>query len=1199
VNITGAICLSLLTVASLAAAAATKPGPEQEWLAHFAFQPLEASAEGVCAPSGAELPRFSVKPAAVGRQMVRVSLPFAPGTFPAELGLAVRADGKEIAPDVRHLTYHPGKPRSVRRAILTFPFEFPDTSEREFRVMLRPAAPAEPASPKPAKEFSGQVGEFAIRVDSESVEISRDGKTLWQAEPIAPERTSRTAPNVEVVERGKHYLWMRLLAPDEKWPRIIEVRADSLGTVAVKAHLQRLEAGDAYAPELGWRIRGLKAKPLPKHEFGKGEAVSIDCGSLRVDFPDAALLRRGDVSADATQVTYVRCAPDENVPYQEAAWRTAAFAVSPADSAPLTPLLEPPHAVRVPAGLYDAVCGSAVESDLSTWPLLDEISRYHRDLIPKSAATGDDFGNVTGYPAGLFGMNRLNHCPAIFDEYYRSSDAHLRETALEWCSSFFDLSIWWGTGRQGEFGGTRYNNVQALGDQHKGDTSFMWRSNTAVHFCTKGYDSFLLAYEETGDPRMAVALKWQVDYAKRKVHTDQGECRNIGDAADFIRLYRYTGDGGYLDEAVRLFRELRTKLGEDNLFSQGGQPIEKDGPFIDDDDHGYGHPFAKPYIIGYALAGLPELARIRSQTVIPNAVRNLLLQPREKQIPRTARNDEDDVSDEPRLRDVVRAVADFLASSVDPAGGWRYPHPKSRGAIISQGIEHAAQIARAAAFLESRGEPIGKLLDAIETVLQARILTWEKTGQILGGLQGWEDAAGILKDSKTVYDLYKKPADRDPARDYTEGSIGLGGSSPEGIVYFWEVLDFYLEHRPADRLFNANPQLASMLQRIDRKRTAPPLLTKEGPGEVDYLRHGMADKLPTFNAAQIKRLDFPLAYDPARFPSFDRWRKSARAKLLQCYLTPPPRAEFRPVVIAREDRGTHEARKIVFNVSADCRIPAYLLVPKGQGPFPAILALHDHGAHFSIGKEKMVRPFEEKPEVLADAEQWAATNYGGRFVGDELAKRGYVVFAADALFWGDRGRKEGIDYEAQQELAANLFLMGMTWSGVITWDDIRSAEFLASQPEVDPDRIGAIGLSMGAHRTWSLCAATDRIKAGAAICWMATTESLAAPGNNQTRGQSAYSMIVPNLRSYLDYADVAAIACPKPMLFFNGREDGLFPVEGVNTAYARLRRVWDARGAGDKLVTKLWPVPHVFNVEMQEEAFGWLGRSLTPTRGKP
>jgi hypothetical protein len=124
-----------------------------------------------------------------------------------------------------------------------------------------------------------------------------------------------------------------------------------------------------------------------------------------------------------------------------------------------------------------------------------------------------------------------------------------------------------------------------------------------------------------------------------------------------MRLYRYTGLPHYREQALRLFRELRTKLSAGDLFSQGGQPIEPNPPFINDDETGTRHPFAKPYIIGYALLGLPRLAQLEEK--------------------------------EPKLRDVIQAVADFMADSQDPAGGWRYPHPQSSHLILDQAMEHA------------------------------------------------------------------------------------------------------------------------------------------------------------------------------------------------------------------------------------------------------------------------------------------------------------------------------------------------------------------------------------------------------------------------------------------------------------------------------------------------------------------------------
>ncbi|NUM56916.1 MAG: dienelactone hydrolase family protein [Candidatus Hydrogenedentes bacterium] len=1404
--------LSFLTALVSLNPAFAQEDAEHRWLARQKVLQAEASPDGVRTGVVGDLPLFTVTPAKTGQQLVRVSIAFPPLALPKDLAIMVSDGATTVEPDMRILTWHSGTPPSVRRAIVTFPFTFPNLSARKFTLSLFKGTPPPQVSIfSEGDDWQIDIAGHTFSITDQGIVWKRPDQTAVIAEVIAPPRSSTSRGTLGLIESGRHYKWVRASFYDEHWPRVIELRADSLGTVVLQARLQRLDKGDATAPDLGWKISGAPLPAVEKHVFTAAESSAFRANSPQFDvsFPDAHLLQRGYVSsdpADASRLVYLRCTSNEKVPMQETAWRSAAIAFSTSDAAALSPLLEPSH--RVIHGPHEP----SIPSNLTLYPDIDDLIHYNHAAIARAALHGDDYGNVTSFnpggPASYYGMNRLNHCPPIFEEHARSGDAQLRETAVQWCSNMYDLSLWWGD--TPDYGGTRYNAAVAAGEkEHEGDTSFLWRTNWTSHFCTKGFDSFFYAYEETGDPRFLTALHAQVAYAKQYVHTNTGECRNIGDVADFVRLYRATGAPVFREEALRLFRELTAKLGDDSLFSQGGQPIVKDGPFIDDDKHGYDAPFAKPYIIGYALAGLPDLLEI--------------------------------APDEPRLRDVVRAVADFLAASVDPAGGWRYPHPRSSGIIISQGMEHAAQLTNAARVLEHRGEDISNLLDAIETVLQARVLCYQRSGQILAGLSGWEQAAGLFKDGKTIYDLYKKPEDRDRSRDYTEGAVGLGGAPPDGLVYLDEVLAFYLAHRPAERLFNANAQLAQVLARVpdarlmltpqeagsfvhvvhpndpsigftiwgpewcsfpllgysreelggmnlDWKRdeatgaiaytvdrpdatftaqfiprldhveclytTWPkpeatvsgaltvgpcqqmkggvfdgddadlmsrmyflsdgvwtslascangnarniqfvkggpsadvegemaasgwktihhprpdiPLLAcvstdghwiaataaengtavcnnaneshrcmhshgavplrRDGPttlrvkayllrGTLDDVRtryerdrerwaqlpgtpgalsqqtatYGTRDLLPAFNDARVARMSFNSAWDNSSLPFAD-WRKHARETYLASLGSRPPLAPFAVSELAQEDRGSYVAHKLAFNISADERTKAYLLVPKDEGPHPALIALHDHGAHFSIGKEKVVRPFAEPGERVADAAEWTDKYYGARWIGDTLADRGYVVFATDALFWGDRGRFGGVNYEDQQALGANMLMLGLSWAGKITWDDVRSAEFVQGLPYVDPDRIGCLGLSMGSHRTWSLCAATDIVKCGAAICWMGDTPTLTAPGNNQTKGQSAFSMLIPGLRNELDYPDVASIACPKPMLFYNGAEDGLFPVPGVEASYAKMRAVWEAQGAGDRLVTKLWPVPHEFNAAMQDEAFAWLDTVL-------
>lgn len=359
-----------------------------------------------------------------------------------------------------------------------------------------------------------------------------------------------------------------------------------------------------------------------------------------------------------------------------------------------------------------------------------------------------------------------------------------------------------------------------------------------------------------------------------------------------------------------------------------------------------------------------------------------------------------------------------------------------------------------------------------------------------------------------------------------------------------------------------------------------------------YQGYETQNDMPLFYQQLKERLTYPMAWGNSSIRSFKKWREEARKTLLDCMQPAPPAVAFDKEVIDTEQREGYKAEKILFNVSKYSRVPAYLLVPDGEGPFPAVLLLHDHGAHFSIGKEKMVRPFGVEKSILADADDWAERCYDKQYVGDYLASHGYVVLAVDALFWGERGRKEGVRYDSQQALAANMLQLGISWGALIAWDDIRSAEFLAELPVVDKEKIGTMGFSMGAHRAWMVSAATDVVKAGAAVCWMNTTDSLMTLTNNQNKGGSAYSMIIPGIRNQMDYPHVASIACPKPMLFINGLRDKLFPVEGVKNAFSTMNNVWKSQSAENLLTTKFYDLPHFCSKEIQTDILEFFDKNL-------
>jgi dienelactone hydrolase len=356
----------------------------------------------------------------------------------------------------------------------------------------------------------------------------------------------------------------------------------------------------------------------------------------------------------------------------------------------------------------------------------------------------------------------------------------------------------------------------------------------------------------------------------------------------------------------------------------------------------------------------------------------------------------------------------------------------------------------------------------------------------------------------------------------------------------------------------------------------------ESPSVID-------GNLPVFYEQLKNELDFPLAWPNSRERDFRSWKRRARAQVEQLLWQPDDHTPFDVRIVDEQPGSGFRRRQLTFSVTRHSRVRATMLVPDGPGPFPAALLLHDHGARFDIGKEKMIEPWYDDTR-LASARAWAGKYFSGRFVGDQLAARGYAVLAVDALGWGDRG---GVAYDGQQALAANLFNLGSSPAGLMAREDVRTAAMLAGLPEIDEHRIAAVGFSMGGYRAWQVAALSDHIAATVAACWMTGLKEMMVPGNNTLRGQSAFYMLHPGLFRYLDIPDVASIAAPRPMYVLDGETDPLFSAAGREVAYRKMGLVWAAQRARARLRTEVWPgLGHVFVEEMQEAAFTWLDRWL-------
>jgi dienelactone hydrolase len=362
-----------------------------------------------------------------------------------------------------------------------------------------------------------------------------------------------------------------------------------------------------------------------------------------------------------------------------------------------------------------------------------------------------------------------------------------------------------------------------------------------------------------------------------------------------------------------------------------------------------------------------------------------------------------------------------------------------------------------------------------------------------------------------------------------------------------------------------------------------------------------------FIQSQAVHGEFPLSFLRPQFKSVAAWKRRARGKLLELLHYSPLKCTHRAEVVERKDCGDYIREKVYFNTTPELRIPAYVLLPKNtRFPAPALVALHDHGAFYFWGKEKLLEMDDEHAALTKFKRQY----YAGVSIASTLARQGYVVMVIDMFYWGERRllldndpadwREPPVAISPERIAAFNqhagqneslvgrtIYAAGFTWPGVMFWDDVRTVDYLVTRPEVDKNRIGCVGLSVGGLRSCHLAALDDRIKAAVVVGWMTSFPYQLKKHILNTIG---HSMVVPGLYQSLDYPDVAVLAIPSAMLVINGSKDALFAPDGVRAAFDKLTACYQKAGVPEKLRLRLYDTPHEFNTEMQAEAWEWLKR---------
>lgn len=278
----------------------------------------------------------------------------------------------------------------------------------------------------------------------------------------------------------------------------------------------------------------------------------------------------------------------------------------------------------------------------------------------------------------------------------------------------------------------------------------------------------------------------------------------------------------------------------------------------------------------------------------------------------------------------------------------------------------------------------------------------------------------------------------------------------------------------------------------------------------------------------------------------------------------PPNPRTRQVY----DEPAYTGYEVLLDVFPDVVAYGILLVPKGLAEGerrPVVVCQHG---------------LEGRPQDLSDP---AVDNAAYHRYACRLAERGLITFAPQNLYlFGDRFRT----------LQRKANPLGRTLFSIIVPQHQQIVDWLASRPEVDPDRIGFYGLSYGGKTAMRVPALVEGY--ALSICsadfneWVWKNASTASPYSYVWTGE--YEIFEFDLGNTFNYAEMAALIAPRPFMVERGHFDGVAPDEAVAYEFAKVRHLYAARlGLPERAEIEWFVGPHTIH---GEGTFAFLERHL-------
>ncbi len=304
----------------------------------------------------------------------------------------------------------------------------------------------------------------------------------------------------------------------------------------------------------------------------------------------------------------------------------------------------------------------------------------------------------------------------------------------------------------------------------------------------------------------------------------------------------------------------------------------------------------------------------------------------------------------------------------------------------------------------------------------------------------------------------------------------------------------------------------------------------------------------------------------------ETWKKERGTYRQQLFemlgLSPlPPKTDLKPVITNSITSDGFIVENITFQSRPGLYVTGNLYRPiKQEGKIPAILYVCGHGG---VKKNGII--------------------YGNKVHyqhhGEWFARNGYVCLTIDTL---QLGEIEGLHHGTYREGMWWWLSRGYTPAGVEAWNCIRALDYLQSRPEVDGEKLGVTGRSGGGAYSWWIAALDERIKAAVPVAGITNLKNHVIDGVIEGHCDC---MFMVNTYQW-DYAQVAALVAPRPLLISNTDKDSIFPLDGVVDVYNKTMQIYELYDVPQNLGLQIAEGPHKDTQELRIHAFHWFNHFL-------